>query len=237
MARRDQLNNIIAVVPARGGSKGVPRKNLLRIGDKSLVGLTVEAGLNSGRLSEIVVSTDDVEIQKEAISVGARCPFLRPAELSGDLAMTFPVVMHALEEMESELQVKFDAVMLLQPTTPFREAEDIDNCISMLEASDADSLVSVVNVGANHPLRMKRIVDGLLVNYIDQGYEDMRPRQLLPPVYIRNGAIYLTRRHTLERGSLVGDRCLAYEMPTSRSLNIDTPDDVALAQLRANSSF
>ena len=236
MVGLERLSKVLAVVPARGGSKGVPRKNLLQIGNRSLVGLSVEVALNSERLAETVVSTDDVEIQKEAISAGARCPFLRPAELSGDLAMTFPVVMHALQYMESELQVKFEAVMVLQPTTPFRIAEDIDNCITMLEDSDADSVVSVVDVGPNHPLRMKRIVDGILVNYVDQGHEDMRPRQLLPPVYIRNGAIYLARRAALERGSLVGNKCLAYEMPTSRSLNIDTTEDVLLARLRVTSS-
>jgi len=122
--------------------------------------------------------------------------------------------------------------VLLQPTTPLRTAKDIDDGIGLLGSSGADSVVSVVDVGANHPYRMKRIeADGRLVNFVDQGFEDMRPRQELPRVYIRSGDLYIsTRRVVMEQNTLVGRNCRAVIVPDDRAVNIDTPLDLMRAE-------
>ena len=223
---------ILAIIPARGGSKSVPRKNITEIGGKPLIALTIEEALKSNKVDEIVVTTDDEEIADIARRFGASVPFMRPKELAADTAETAPTVLHCLGEMETCKNVEYDAVLLLQPTTPFRKIQHIDEAIMMMENETCDSVVSVVSVGANHPFRMKRMVGKRLINYLDQGFEDMRPRQSLPPVYIRNGAIYLTSRKTLvEMGTLVGPHCLGFEMSAEDSINIDDPLDLQLARL------
>lgn len=230
-------NNIIGVIPARGGSKGVPRKNLIHLLDKPLIQYTIEEALDSHHLSKVIVSTDDKEIANLSKSLGAEVPFMRPPKLATDAALSIEVMMHALKKMEDLDKKRYNILVMLQPTTPFRTSQDIDNGIELLLRGGADSVISVVNVGAHHPLRMKRIVnDGWLINYIEQGTEDMRPRQELPPVYIRNGSLYITWRNVLLQGSFVGSNCKAYIMPPERSVNIDTKFDIILAEylLREN---
>ena len=133
--------------------------------------------------------------------------------------------------MEKLRNYDYDAVVMLQPTTPLRLSDDIDKSLELLFETNADSVISVVVIEANHPFRMKRIIDGRLVNYIDQGYEDMRPRQVLPPVYIRNGAIYATKRDILiNTNSFTGNDVRAYVMPAERSVNIDSMKDYIIAK-------
>ena len=221
---------ILAIIPARGGSKGIPKKNIIDMNGKPLINYTIEAAIASEWLTDCIVSTDSKDISDIALNAGVDVPFLRPSNLSNDTALSFPVIQHALEYMERDDNM-YDAVVMLQPTTPLRITEDIDNALNLLFDTDADSVISVVDVDAHHPLRMKRIVDGKLINYIDQGYEDMRPRQKLPQVYIRNGAIYATTRQSLlESSSLSGSNCRAYVMPYERSINIDTIHDLELAK-------
>ena len=222
---------ILAVIPARGGSKGIPNKNIVEIGGNPLIKYTIDTALGSEMLTHCVVSTDSDEISDVAKSCGALVPFKRPKHLSDDKALSLPVMQHAVEFMEAEQGYQYDLVIMLQPTTPLRQTKDIDNAINLLFDGNADSVISVVEVEGHHPLRMKRVVDGRLINYIDQGHEDMRPRQELPPVYIRNGAIYATRRNVLiKSNSFVGVDSRAYIMPDDRSVNIDTIDDLFLAE-------
>ena len=222
----------IAVIPARGGSKGVPRKNLYLLLGKPLLAYTIEAALASKCLTDVVVSTEDLEIATVAKKCGAQVPFMRPAELASDTALSRPVVEHAVSEMEKLRLQTYDVVVMLQPTTPLRSPEDIDAGLNLIKETEADSVISVVNVGGYHPFRMKRIIaDNILINFIDQGYEDMRPRQVLPPVYIRSGALYIVRRAVLmEQHSFVGTDCRAYIMPEERAVNIDTRFDLLLAE-------
>lgn len=223
---------VLGVVPARGGSKGIPRKNIAPVAGRPLILHTLDAAAAASLLTRTVVSTDDEEIASVCRAVGADVPFIRPAALAGDDALTLPVVRHALEFVEDQEGEQYDLVVLLQPTCPLRTAGDIDACVDLLVGRDAVSVVSIVDVGPSHPMRMKQIADdGRLVNYVNQGYEDMRPRQQLPRVYIRNGAVYATRRTAIvDGGSLVGDPCFGYEMPEARSVNIDGPFDLLLAQ-------
>jgi len=222
--------NILAVIPARGGSKGIANKNIIDIGGNPLIKYTIDAASGSDMITDYVVSTDSDAIADVAKSCGALVPFKRPGHLSNDKALSLPVIQHAVEFMEVEQGYQYDLVIMLQPTTPLRQTKDIDNAINLLFNTNADSVISVVEVEGHHPLRMKRVVDGRLINYIDQGHEDMRPRQELPPVYIRNGAIYATMRNTLmKENSFVGVDSRAYIMPPERSVNIDTMKDLSLA--------
>jgi CMP-N,N'-diacetyllegionaminic acid synthase len=221
---------VLGVVPARGGSKGVPRKNIRMLDGRPLVVHTIDAALASSLLTTLIVSTDDPEIADISVRAGAQVPFVRPTELATDLAGAIPVLQHALRSVEASGAAPFDAVMMLQPTTPFRTADDIDAAIETLRRSGADSVISVADVGGYHPARMKYLEGDRLVDMpVCEAYEN-QPRQELRPVYIRNGAIYLTRREVLLRGSLKGEDSRALIMPDERSVNIDTMGDFRYAE-------
>jgi CMP-N-acetylneuraminic acid synthetase len=223
---------ILAIIPARGGSKGVPRKNIRKINNVPLIGYTINAALKSNYLTDIVVSTDDPEIAEISKSFGAQVPFIRPKELASDDAESASVVEHALDFMEKDKSIKYDSILMLQPTSPLRTSKHIDDSIELLNSKECDSVVSITSVGGNHPLRMKCIVDNELINYIDQGFWNMRPRQSLPDVYIRNGAIYLIRRDLFKKKrQLIGKKCLGYIMSDDESINIDTLIDLKIAKL------
>ena len=227
-----QMPNVLGVIPARGGSQGIPRKNLLLLLGRPLIQYTIDAAKQSTRLTKCVVSTDSEEIASVSRDLGADVPFLRPADLALDTALSLPTIQHALREVERLDGERYDVVVMLQPTCPIRVGSDIDAAIELLESTQADSVISVVSVGAYHPLRMKRVLDGdRLVNYVDQRDEDMRPRQRLPPVYIRNGALYVTRREVLlDQYSFTGKDCRAYVMLEDCSVNIDNMHDVIVAE-------
>lgn len=218
------------MIPARGGSKGVPRKNLRPIAGKPLLQFTLEAALGASSLSRLIVSTDDEEIAGVARDAGADVPFMRPAELATDSARSLPVLQHALATVErQENAPTYDAVVMLQPTTPFRSAQDIDGAVALLERSGADSVISVVDVGGHHPARMKYLDGDRLVDPPFCEAEENQPRQELTPMYLRNGAIYAVRRATLLANSFKGRDCRAWIMPVERSINIDTLADFEYA--------
>lgn len=223
------------VIPARAGSKGVPGKNLADLGGKPLVAHAVERavaaleGLGAGR---VMVSTDAPEIQETSIAAGAACPSLRPARLAGDLVPTLPVVQHAVREAEAA-DGRFDVVVLVQATSPLWRVEDLRACLEALARDRTWSSCVLVTPVQTHPFKMKRLLsDGRLINFIDQGFEDMRPRQELPPVFRRAGSVYASRREVvMDTGSLVGDPCLGIEVPPETAVDIDTPVDLALVRL------
>lgn len=223
---------VLGLIPARGGSKGVTGKNLRKVGGRTLIEWTAMSALAS-RLERTVISTDSEEIAGEARRCGVDVPFVRPAKLATDTSLSIDVVQHAL----SDLRETWDAVMLLQPTSPFRTAADIDTCITMLETGDADSVISVKNVGDHHPARMKYMLDGVLTDPpFAEDYEG-KPRQQLVPMFLRNGAIYLTRTEVLLAGSFKGSVSLGYVMTEYRSVNIDTEFDLAVAETLADRSI
>lgn len=225
----------LAIIPARGGSKGVPNKNIRVVAGKPLIAYSIESGLKSKLISHLVVSTDSEAIAQVSKELGAKVPFMRPAELATDMAASLPVIQHAVKEMEAQLGVLFDCIVMLQATCPLRSTKDIDEAVTKFYDTGADSVISVVSVGGNHPLRMKRIVGDQLVNYIEQGVEDMRPRQVLPPTYIRNGALYITKRDIImNENSFIGSDCRAFVMPDDRSINIDKFEDMLIAEYYLN---
>lgn len=223
---------ILGVIPARGGSKSVEKKNIRPVLERPLIAYTIYAARESQTLSQYLVSTDDEQIARVAQDYGAPVPFLRPDELAADETPTLPVLQHAIRQVEAKQEQKVDVIVLLQPTTPQRRAQDIDAAVEKLIQTRADSVVSVCDVGAYHPARMRQIIDDRLVELPIREPREMARRQDLPPIYIRNGAVYVAWRDlVMEKDSLIGRDSRPYVMPPEQSINIDSPLDLLLAQM------
>ncbi len=220
---------ILGVIPARGGSKGVKNKNIKLLAGRPLISYTIDAALGS-LLDRVIVSTDSEEIMKAAEAAGADVPFIRPETLATDKATAIPVILHSLDTLKEIDGEDYDAVMMLQPTTPFRRTSDINEAIHILVSTGADSVISVVDVHGHHPARMKYLSDeGRLMDPdFCEEYEN-QPRQELRPMYLRNGAIYLTKTEVIRQHSFKGSDCRALIMPDTLSVNIDTELDFAYA--------
>lgn len=222
---------VLGVVTARGGSKGIPGKNIHLLRGKPLIQYTAEAALTAQRLTRVIVSTDDEAIARVSRQCGLDVPFLRPPELSRDDTPSVPVVQHAVRTL-AEQGDHYDAIFLLQPTNPLRLASDIDGSIELLESTGADAVIGFVDVGERHPARMKLIdAEGRVVDppFAEQ-FEGQR-RQDLPKMYLREGAVYLTRVPVLmEQHSLKGNDCRAWLIPHERACAIDEPFDLFLAE-------
>jgi len=216
---------VLGIVPARGGSKGIPGKNVRPLGGKPLLVHTAEAALAARRLSRVVLTTDDERIAEIGRGCGLEVPFLRPAELAMDDTPTLPVLQHAVTELEKKGD-RFDAVCLLQPTSPFRRAGDIDGCIELLETEGLDAVVSVLPVPPEHNPHWVYFRDREGLLRLATGEDQPIPRrQELPPAFHRDGSVYVTRRDVLmEENSLYGRRLGGF-LADSRSVNLDTPAD------------
>lgn len=217
---------VLGIIPARGGSKGVNRKNIKPLSGKPLLAYTAESALAAKKLTRTILSTEDAEIADIGKSLGIDVPFMRPAELAEDSTPTFPVILHSVNELEARGE-HYDAICLLQPTNPLRRAKDIDKCIDMLETTGADSVISVLPVP--HTYNPKWVYwqspDGEMT--LSSGdIEPVTRRQDLPKAFHREGSIYVTRRSVLtEYGNLYGRDVRGYEIDEGYSINIDTPED------------
>lgn len=209
----------------------MPRKNIAPVAGKPLIAWTLEAARASRHVTRLIVSTDDEEIGAVARAHGAELPFVRPAELARDDTPSMAVIEHAIRRMDEDEGFRPDYVLLLQPTSPLRTTADIDGAVALAAERRAESVVSVAPA-ADHPYWTKRITtEGVLEDYFPQS-EGITRRQDLPPAFSLNGAIYLTRRDLLvERGSFYSKGTYAYVMPPERSLDIDTPWDLRIAEL------
>lgn len=217
--------NILIIIPARGGSKGVPRKNIKELGGKPLIAYTIEAALGSSHSSNIIVSTDDEEIADTALQYGAQVPFLRPSEFSTDTAKAISVAKHALEFMEIRDKKQYEIIVYLEPPSPFRIAEDIDNSIELFIKKNPGSVVSVYKANQFHPVLMKKIEGGELKPIWKDEPEGV-PRQLYnPECYMRNGAVYVIRRENILKNVFYGSPVIPYIMPEDRSICIDSSLD------------
>lgn len=217
----------LGIIPARGGSKGVPHKNIRMVAGRPLIAYTIDAAKASKRLARFLVSTDDEEIASVARSCGCEVLY-RPAELAADDTPMLPVVRHALEAVEADEGNRFDYAVILQPTVPLRTGDDIDRALELLVETGADSVISVYQVFDHHPARMYRLVDGRLVSYAPEPPGGLR--QDLPPVYHRNGAIYAFRRGLIEEArTFIGPDTRPLIMSRERSINIDDELDLLLA--------
>lgn len=216
---------VFALIPARGGSKGIPRKNIRKIAGKPLIAWTIEAALASPGIDAAVVSTEDAEIAEVGRAWGAEVPFLRPAELAADETPGIDPVLHAITMLP-----QYDAVVLLQPTSPLRATGDIDGVLTLAAKAGAPAVVSVCEP-QHHPNWMYRIdAQGRLDPLLPR--PKVSRRQDLPPVYALNGAIYYARTDWLQRTrSFVAADTLGYPMPSERSVDIDGPLDWHLAEM------
>jgi CMP-N-acetylneuraminic acid synthetase len=222
---------ILGIVPARGGSKGIPRKNLADVCGKPLIAYSIETGrqlLAGGTLARCIVSTDDPELADCARSLGADVPFLRPAAAATDTAKALAYVLHALEALEPQ-DGAYDAVMLLQPTSPIRNTAVIAAAVARMEAGNSDSLISCYQEEYINELVMyDPQADGTLLPRSPLHNKGVR-RQEHGPAMVRNGALYVTRTPYLKAtGSLVCDRPVLLEMSKLDSIDVDAPDDLIL---------
>ena len=221
---------VFGVIPARGGSKGLPGKNLKRLGALSLIGHAVASAREARMLTRYVVSTDSAEIADEARRHGAEAPFLRPAELASDHAGMVPVLQHAVRWLESAAGVRPDFVVTLQPTSPFRTGAEIDRTIDRVIETGADSAQTLVEA-SYHPFFMKTLDGDRTIALFADGKKYVR-RQDAPAVYQPSGAVYVTRYPLLmEEGQVLGHDNRGIVMPFEASVNIDTEWDFLLAEL------
>lgn len=221
--------DVVGIIPARGGSTRIPRKNLALLEGRTLVAWALDAAEASGVLSEIVLSSDDPEILAEASSRDGVRPLLRPADLATATARAFDAVMHAVLDAEERRGRPYDAVAVIQATTPFTSPADLQGTIELLERGLAPSVVTIVEAtDLVHPLKLKRLEQQRLVPFLRD--DELTPSHELPKLYVRNGAVYASRREVLDGGILVAPDALGYVMPAERSLDINTPLDLAFAE-------
>jgi CMP-N-acetylneuraminic acid synthetase len=221
----------LGVIPARGGSKTLPRKNLLPVAGAPLIHYTFCAARKSQRLTRIVLSTDDAEIAALARQAGLEVPFMRPAELAEDDTAMLPVIQHAVRALEGE-GYRPDVVVILQPTSPLRREEHIDAAIDLLLSTGADSVISVVEVPHQfNPISVMRIEGDRLVPFVPGEGTRVLRRHEKPRVYARNGAaVYAVRYSVLmSEGSLFGDNCRPLVMEREESIDVDDEFDLFVA--------
>lgn len=216
----------VAVIPARGGSRGLPRKHLRLLGGEPLIAHTIRAALGARRVDRVIVSTDDAAIARAARRAGAEVPFMRPKELAGDETLTVPVIQHAVGWLE-ESGEQVEVVVTLQPTSPLRDADEIDAVIGLLERAGTGSAVSVA------PLDLAASVVGWLeadrfVTALPPGGD--RRRQTAPPAVRITGGVYATRRDLLAAGELLDECPAAFVVEGPSGIDIDTEADLAQAR-------
>lgn len=222
---------VLGIVTARGGSKGVPGKNIRSLGGKPLLVWTAEAALGAKSLARVILTTDDEAIATVGRDAGLDVPFMRPPELAIDTTPTLPVLVHAVGALEAAGD-RYDAICLLQPTNPLRTAAVIDACVAQLEESGVDSVVTTLRVPAEHNPHWVyfRAPSGELQPALG-GSAPITRRQDLPAAYFREGSVYVTRRDVLmEQGSIYGSRVIGHEIDAAASVNIDTLADWARAE-------
>lgn len=224
------MASVLALIPARGGSKGLPGKNILPLAGRSLVARAGAVARESGVVDRVVLSTDAADIAEEGRRAGIEVPFMRPEALARDDTPMLPVILHALDALDAE-QWHPDIVLLLQPTSPLRQPAHLRSAVATLRESQADSVVSVVELPRHmSPDYVMQIADGALKPFLPEGERTTR-RQDARAAYVRDGTVYAFWRDTLERfGSIYGARCVPLVLRADESVTIDTPEDWTAAE-------
>jgi CMP-N,N'-diacetyllegionaminic acid synthase len=232
MPKTMQKINTICFVPARMGSKSIKFKNIKKVKNKELIKYTFEF-CNLFKTKFItVVSTDSKKIIKISKKYKIYNNGLRPKKLSGDKILTFDVIKYELKLIEKQTKKKFENILVLQPTCPFRKETTLKKALNLIKKKRFDSITTISDVGANHPERMKIIKNDLLLNYNNKKKENLKPRQSLKKVYIRSGSIYLIKRDAFFKNkSLVGNKCKGLVVVGKEQINIDNSFDLKLANI------
>lgn len=216
---------VLGIIPARGGSKGIPDKNLRELAGKPLLAYAQEAASASGVIDRLVLSTDSPAIADLGRSLGLEVPFMRPAEFAGDESPMLGVLQHAVAQMEGTAW-RPDAVVLLQPTSPLRRPEHIRKAIELLKDGQCDSVVSVVEIPSLFAPQKALTIRAGWLKFWSEGGSEITRRQQAETSYAREGTVYACWRDVLmEMGSLYGEKCLPYLVPADEALNLDTMDD------------
>ena len=234
-----KTHKILVIIPARGGSKSIPHKNIAVLAGKPLIVHAIEAAKQSSLLDAIIVSTDDSEIADMARACGADVPFLRPREISGDRSRDIEYLTHALSWLEKNRGWKPDIVVMLQPTTPGRTGKDIDDVLTFMIREKADSVRTMIDPGHFNPFKMwvetdsqkKKIRPMLSLTTYKKLGSDV-PRQELPKYYLPFGLVYATRAKFIRRGRVWGPDMRYYSMPVERFVDIDSLQDLKEAEIR-----
>ena len=225
--KKDREN--LCIIPARKGSKGIKNKNIINFRGQPLIQHTFNIAKKIKNQFDILVSTDSKRIESLALKNDFYFLGLRPKVLSGDKVETKNVLKYEIRRIEKLKKKKYKSILLLQATCPFRNYKDIFLSLRKINSNSYDSVVSVAEVGADHPLRMKIFKSKYLVNYIKQKKENMKPRQLLPKVFLRSGSIYLFKRDVLMKtNSLVGKKCYGLILKGKKTINIDSKDQLKI---------
>lgn len=216
---------VLAIVPARAGSKGFPNKNIAKIGGMTLLEWAVRVARDCSAVTDVYVSTDSEAYESIALAAGAKSAGLRPEHLANDTAKTVDVVLDLLQRLPDS----YDFIVLLQPTSPMRHANDIEAMIARIEKTQADAAVSVASLEEPHPHKLKAIgADGFIKPFID-GTSSEVPRQSLPPAYLLNGALYVVRTSALlAQKTFLPAKSMPYVM--ARGINVDTSEDFMLLE-------
>lgn len=224
---------MIALIPARGGSKGLPGKNIKKLKGNPLIAYTIEAALQAKCIDRVVVSTDDLEIAEVSKKFGAEIPFMRPKHLASDSAIAIDTYIYVLEKLEQNESISVDEVMVLLPTCPLRNNEDICNAYSIFKNRNADSVVSYTT--EQHPIYWHKYIDsnGRLEEIFSH---ELANRQEFRKSYYPNGAIYIFKSELLRQRKYFSDKSFAYIMPRKRSVDIDTLDDFKYAEFLMTNS-
>jgi CMP-N-acetylneuraminic acid synthetase len=223
---------VLAITLARGGSKSVPNKNIKKILGKPLIYYTIKEVLKSKYVDDYIVSTDSKKISEVAKKYGAKVPFLRPKNISNDKSAPQDALIHALNKYEKLTKIKFDYIIEIMCTNPLKNHQDIDLCIKKLDVTKSDTVISVQRLFDHHPIRIKKIKNDRIKDFILKENERTRRQDLKPHAFIRNGSIYAISRKTLvKHRSKVGKISRPYIMPDHRSINIDEKIDFYIAEL------
>ena len=229
--RTRSSDRILGIIPARGGSKRIPRKNLYPLAGKPLIAYAIDAARNSRLLTRTIVSTDDSEIRRTAEALGGDAPFLRPQEFSGDASPSVDFVAHALGEISSAGAGTFDYVCIVEPTAPLRTAQDIDAALSLLLAEGTDSLIGLTPVEYSSPARLRVVRQSRVHPWDSSLWRDGQRQPEVEQVYRPGGGLFACRSDVILREhSLIGHSQCGYVLPPERGVDIDTPLDLAFAE-------
>lgn len=229
--------NVLAITLARGGSKSIYKKNIALLKNKPLISYTINAALDSKYIDEYIISTDDKEIADVAENLGATIPFLRPENLSSDTASSADALIHAVNAYEEITKKKYDYIIELMCTNPFKSGEMIDDIISTLDRNEkADAVITVERLLDHHPARIKKIENGYIRDFCVEEELESRRQDLKPEAYIRNGNIYALRRDLLmiQKARYGTNFCIPYYKEDIPSANIDEPSDFYKAESLLN---
>ena len=229
--------NVLAITLARGGSKSIYKKNIALLKNKPLISYTINAALDSEYIDEYIISTDDKEIADVAENLGATIPFLRPENLSSDTASSADALIHAVNAYEEITKKKYDYIIELMCTNPFKSGEMIDDIISKLDRNEkADAVITVERLLDHHPARIKKIENGYIRDFCVEEELESRRQDLKPEAYIRNGNIYALRRDLLmiQKARYGTNFCIPYYKEDVPSANIDEPSDFYKAESLLN---